>query len=106
MGTASGSTSAPTARPLSAHVIDAAMQEKLNHDKIQLRIENEHYIRKHPEIKHILDYFMTEVLTHQPSNVQEFAAAVLSDPDLRAKVEKHKIQAQQFDETLGHSDKP
>ncbi|KAJ3299150.1 RIIa domain-containing protein 1 [Borealophlyctis nickersoniae] len=78
-------------------VITAVMQEKINADKIQTRIDNEMYLRKHPEIRDILDYFMKEVLVSQPANVQEFASALFGDENLRAKVEKHKSENMEYE---------
>ncbi|KAJ3162368.1 RIIa domain-containing protein 1 [Geranomyces michiganensis] len=93
-------TSKPDARPSSAQIIDDAMQQKLNIDKVQLRVENEHYLRAHPEIRNILDFFMNEVLVQQPQNLQEFAAGLFSDAKLQAKVEQHAIEARQLQDQM------
>ncbi|KAJ3023313.1 RIIa domain-containing protein 1 [Thoreauomyces humboldtii] len=90
-------TSAPPARPESARIIDAAMQQKLNIDRIQIRVENELYLREHPEIRQILDFFVNEVLVQQPEDLQEFAAGLFSDPNLRPKVEKHTSESREFE---------
>ncbi|KAJ3172376.1 RIIa domain-containing protein 1 [Geranomyces variabilis] len=95
-------TSNPTInpRPSSAQIIDDAMQQKLNIDKVQLRVENEHYLRAHPEIRHILDFFVNEVLVQQPGNVQEFAAGLFSDAKLQAKVEQHTVETRHLQEDM------
>ncbi len=36
-----------------------------------MRIENELYLRNHPEIKDILGYFMNQVLLKHPENIIE-----------------------------------
>ncbi|KAJ3032617.1 RIIa domain-containing protein 1 [Rhizophlyctis rosea] len=80
-----------------APLITPAMQQKLNADKISVRIQNELYLRAHPEIQDILSYFMKQVLTQQPADVGEFAASVISDPELRANVEKHKSDCLEYE---------
>ncbi|TPX61366.1 hypothetical protein PhCBS80983_g01164 [Powellomyces hirtus] len=90
----------PNVRPNSAQIIDDAMQQKLNIDRIQIRVENELYLREHPEIRHILDFFVNEVLVHQPENLQEFAAGLFSDPALQPKVEKHTQEVQKLQEDM------
>ncbi|KAI9091160.1 hypothetical protein DFS34DRAFT_653743 [Phlyctochytrium arcticum] len=99
----SASAARTAARPMSAKVIDDTMQQKLNHDKIQLHIENEHYLRKHPEIRHIMDYYLTEVLKNQPENVQEFTTQILSDEQLKQKVDLHLQDSEKYDQTLGRT---
>ncbi|KAJ3187325.1 RIIa domain-containing protein 1 [Gaertneriomyces sp. JEL0708] len=74
------------ARPPSDDVLDDAMQKKLNGDKIQLRVENEQYLRTHPEIKSILSFFMQRVLEDQPNDIHVFAAELFADPELEQKV--------------------
>ncbi|CAM9715430.1 unnamed protein product [Heterosigma akashiwo] len=48
-------------------------QQSLNEAKVQLRIENEEYLRKHPELKQLISHFMSKVLEERPENVNEFA---------------------------------
>ncbi|KAI8997936.1 hypothetical protein BC832DRAFT_566911 [Gaertneriomyces semiglobifer] len=74
------------ARPPSDDVLDDAMQKKLNGDKIQLRVENEQYLRTHPEIKSILSFFMQRVLEDQPNDIHGFAAKLFADSELEQKV--------------------
>ncbi|KAJ3407852.1 hypothetical protein HDV05_005244 [Chytridiales sp. JEL 0842] len=72
--------------------LDPNLQGILRKDMIKTRIENELYIRAHPEIKHILDYFMRQALTTQPANLTDFAAELFSDPYLEEKVNKFKAE--------------
>jgi hypothetical protein len=37
---------------------------KLTNEKISLRIKNEHYLRKHPEISKIISYFMRNLVLY------------------------------------------
>ena len=41
--------------------------------QIRLRIENEKYLRAHPEIKQIIQYFIKETLVTQPEDIEKFA---------------------------------
>ncbi|KAI8591218.1 hypothetical protein BDZ88DRAFT_505533 [Geranomyces variabilis] len=97
---AMNTAAATNPRPPSAQIIDDAMQQKLNIDKVQLRVENEHYLRAHPEIRHILDFFVNEVLVQQPTNLQEFAAGLFSDVKLQAKVEQHTVESRQLQDDM------
>ena len=42
-----------------------------------MRIDNEYYLRNHPEIKTILDYFMHEILVQRPADVLDFATGTV-----------------------------
>ncbi|MBN3317667.1 OTOAN protein, partial [Atractosteus spatula] len=61
-------------------------QAKLRKFKIKTRIENEKYLRSHPEVDLLLSGFLREVFLKRPEDIREFAAA-LSHPsgaDLRS----------------------
>ncbi|KAJ3257721.1 RIIa domain-containing protein 1 [Boothiomyces macroporosus] len=60
--------------------------EKLRQEKIRLRVENELYLRNHPEIKFIIQYFMRHVLIERPQNVEKFAAELLGMEELEGLV--------------------
>ncbi|KAJ3000331.1 RIIa domain-containing protein 1 [Globomyces sp. JEL0801] len=77
-------------------VLSNDTKEKLKSEKIQLRIENELYLRNHPEIKDIISYFVSKVMTQRPDNIQKFAVELLSDLNLKNKVyELHHKEEQQ-----------
>ncbi|KAJ3069359.1 RIIa domain-containing protein 1 [Podochytrium sp. JEL0797] len=71
-------------------VLTEEQQTTLKKDAIQTRIVNEHYLRDHPEIKEILNYFMAQVLLKKPVNVKDFAAELFSDPELANHVTLYK----------------
>ncbi|EGF80033.1 hypothetical protein BATDEDRAFT_25648 [Batrachochytrium dendrobatidis JAM81] len=75
-------------------VLNKEMQTQLDQDKIQLRIENELYIRQHPEIRNIIGYFIQKVLVHRPVNLPEFAVALLANPELKQEVEQFQQETQ------------
>ena len=54
--------------------------------QVELRVDNERYLRKHPELRQLFKHFMAQVLEEKPSNVQEFAARFFTQPDLRDQV--------------------
>lgn len=58
--------------------------------RFNLRIENEKYLREHPEIKDIAKYFCTRVLLEDPEDVFKFAQQVLGDRDLKQKIQESK----------------
>ncbi|KAJ3213474.1 hypothetical protein HDU67_002855 [Dinochytrium kinnereticum] len=78
------------------NAVTSKLQENLKADTIQMRIDNELYLRSHPEIKHILDYTLRQVLEHQPDDVEEFTAAIFADPNLSAKVKEHSAAMQGY----------
>jgi hypothetical protein len=45
------------------------MQQEL----VRTRIENEQYLRKHPEIGRIMRYLMNKIVIEKPANVLEFS---------------------------------
>ncbi|KAJ3291259.1 RIIa domain-containing protein 1 [Rhizoclosmatium sp. JEL0117] len=71
-------------------VLTVEQRNTLKNDATQTRIENEIYLRDHPEIKDILHYFMGQVLLKKPENVKDFAAELFSDPKLAKKVSLNK----------------
>ncbi|KAH3833103.1 RIIa domain-containing protein 1-like [Dreissena polymorpha] len=70
-------------------------QEKLNKYKIKTRIENEKYLREHPEVECLVSGFLQDVLTRRPENIREFAADHFTDPDLPAAIERKLEDRQQ-----------
>lgn len=57
-------------------------QVALNDFKIKTRMENEEYLRSHPEIDILITSFLRELLLRRPGNVREFASAYFTSPDL------------------------
>ncbi|KAI9353321.1 hypothetical protein DFJ73DRAFT_828210 [Zopfochytrium polystomum] len=65
---------------------------RLKLDAIQMRIDNELYLRRHPEIKDIMGYLTSQVLVSRPDNIQDYLMDLMADPDLPAKVAKHRAE--------------
>ncbi|TPX44630.1 hypothetical protein SeMB42_g04248 [Synchytrium endobioticum] len=61
--------------------------KQLKLDAINQRIDNERYLRAHPEVRHIIQYVLHQILLIQPTNVQEFIADLFTDVELRSKVD-------------------
>ncbi|KAJ3232280.1 hypothetical protein HDU81_003069, partial [Chytriomyces hyalinus] len=59
-------------------------------NKIRTRIDNERYLRDHPEIKDILNHVMSQVLQHKPKNLRDLIADVFSDANLAKNVSRTK----------------
>eukprot|EP00514_Thraustochytrium_sp_LLF1b_P009428 CAMPEP_0184557140 /NCGR_PEP_ID=MMETSP0199_2-20130426/41975_1 /TAXON_ID=1112570 /ORGANISM="Thraustochytrium sp., Strain LLF1b" /LENGTH=69 /DNA_ID=CAMNT_0026953983 /DNA_START=205 /DNA_END=411 /DNA_ORIENTATION=+ len=57
-----------------APALTAEQQESLNEKKVQLRMENERYLREHPELSQVLDAFFKKTLMEKPDNIEQFAA--------------------------------
>jgi len=63
-------------------------QARLNEFKVKTRIDNERYLREHPELECLLSKFLREVVRHRPDNVRDFAADFFTSPDLPRMVER------------------
>lgn len=61
-------------------------QAALSTYKIKTRMDNEEYLRGHPEVEILITSFLRELLLRRPSNVSEFAAAYFNSPDLPSSV--------------------
>lgn len=48
--------------------------EKLKNSRLRMKEENEAYLLKHPELRTMLDQFMTAALTSKPADVIKFAS--------------------------------
>jgi len=49
------------------------LQTDLNEKKVQMRMENEKYLREHPEVRQLVSKFLKSVLVEQPSDVKRAA---------------------------------
>ncbi|PRP75915.1 hypothetical protein PROFUN_15368 [Planoprotostelium fungivorum] len=61
-------------------------QVNLNKQKIDIRIENEQYLREHPEVGLLLQKFYEGILIDKPQNTVEYITKWFTRPDLRQKV--------------------
>jgi len=70
-------------------------QKRLNQFKMNTRLENEKYLRGHPEVECLISGFLKNVLVHRPDNVREFAATHFTQQTLPAELEKQMEERQQ-----------
>ena len=66
--------------------LSEAQTEALNKAKVALRLENEKYLRQHPELRGMISLFMAKVLEGKPEDVQQYAAEFFTQEDLEPKV--------------------
>jgi hypothetical protein len=52
----------------------------------KIRLENEDYLRRHPEISMITSVIISEVLKEAPADPISFVADYMTQPNLKAKV--------------------
>mmetsp|Transcript_44915 Transcript_44915/g.100997 ORF Transcript_44915/g.100997 Transcript_44915/m.100997 type:complete len:89 (-) Transcript_44915:142-408(-) len=57
---------------------DPEQQEKLELREEELRQEHTKYLEQHPELRQVLNDFMSSVLLHRPDQVFEFARQYFS----------------------------
>lgn len=55
--------------------------------KVEIRMDDERYLRDHPELKCMIHLFMREVLSEHPANVIQFAGTFFDRDELRDTVE-------------------
>mmetsp|Transcript_26116 Transcript_26116/g.69516 ORF Transcript_26116/g.69516 Transcript_26116/m.69516 type:complete len:81 (-) Transcript_26116:370-612(-) len=67
-------------------VLTTQQQDRLNQAKARMRIENEEYLRQHPELQTFISMFMSKVLDEQPDDVLTFACEFFSNPENEAAV--------------------
>ncbi|KAI9533299.1 hypothetical protein NQZ68_025693 [Dissostichus eleginoides] len=67
---------------LDVGVLTADQQEKLRQFKIKTRINNEKYLRSHPEVEVLIGDFLRDVLLKRPVDIRDFAADHFTNPDL------------------------
>ncbi|XP_033983665.1 RIIa domain-containing protein 1 [Trematomus bernacchii] len=67
---------------LDVGVLTADQQEKLRQFKIKTRINNEKYLRSHPEVEVLIGDFLRDVLLKRPADIRDFAADHFTNPDL------------------------
>ncbi|XP_074538726.1 RIIa domain-containing protein 1 [Halichoeres trimaculatus] len=68
---------------LNVGVLSVEQQEKLREFKIKTRIDNERYLRSHPEVEVLISNFLRDVLLERPVDIHEFAADYFTDPNLQ-----------------------
>ena len=61
-----------------------AQEERLDLIKFQTRIDNERYLRDHPEIDFIIETFMTKILEERPNvDIIKYAAEFFNKTNFR-----------------------
>jgi len=67
-------------------VLTNEQQAILNEEKVNMRAENEKYLREHPELKTMMNEFFVRVLTERPDDIRGFAAQHFSEVQSKKKV--------------------
>ena len=68
---------------------DLLSKQKEQIDKIKFltRIDNEHYLREHPETNFIIESFIMKLLEERPTNIVKYAGELFNKTDFRAEYE-------------------
>ena len=72
-------------------------QASLNRSKVSLRQSSELYLRSHPELKHLVSHFMSQLLLSKPDDTVRFATKYFTDRNLREIIRKDKENPTTFD---------
>ena len=64
-----------------------AQQHEIEKKKLELRMENERYLREHKEISGLLALFVSKILDDRPENILEYAGTFFDSARLRDVVE-------------------
>uniref|UniRef100_A0A1A8P6Z9 Regulatory subunit of type II PKA R-subunit (RIIa) domain containing 1 n=1 Tax=Nothobranchius rachovii TaxID=451742 RepID=A0A1A8P6Z9_9TELE len=59
-------------------------KEKLRQFKIKTRLDNERYLRAHPELGGMIGAFISKLILNKPTNIREFAADHFTTLDAHA----------------------
>eukprot|EP00731_Ephydatia_muelleri_P016256 Em0009g680a len=82
----------PVLEPHDATALTKEQQRTLDEYKIKTRIENELYLRHHPEVSLMLSAFISDVLKTRPPNIKKHAADYFTDPCLSDKVKAEHVR--------------
>jgi hypothetical protein len=64
-------------------ILSRDQQAKIHQLKVQQRIQNEQYLRQHPELKALVSLFMRQLLETKPEKPEMFAAEFFTRPDVK-----------------------
>lgn len=67
-------------------------KNKINRIKFYTRIDNEKYLREHPEIEFIIQQFLVKLLEDQPKNVVSYAGNFFHCTNFREGYDKFLAQ--------------
>ena len=67
-------------------MIFCSYQSLLNQRKVDMRLENEKYLREHSELKLLVSVFMRRLLEEKPTNPVMYASAFFTRPGLKKDV--------------------
>ncbi len=54
--------------------------------QVDLRVENELYLRSHPEVSALVSSFVDSVISTKPDDIPAFAAEFFASPSLASKI--------------------
>lgn len=78
-------------------------QKKVERIQIDTRIDNEKYLREHPEIEFIIQNFLVKLLEDKPDKVINFAGKYFHDTNFRALYEE-SLKEESMQEKPGEED--
>lgn len=59
-----------------------AQNSLLDEKKVKYRVNNEEYLRKHPELQNMISVFLFKVLEEKPKDILNYAGKYFDQPDL------------------------
>ena len=63
-----------------------AQKNEIDKKKLDLRMENERYMRQHKEIGYIIELFVSKILDDRPENILEYGGTFFDSAGLREQV--------------------
>ena len=79
-----------------------AQKNEIEKKKLELRMENERYFRAHPEIKGMLQLFVSKILDDRPENVLEYAGTFFDSASLREIVDQYMTREKETSQQAKH----
>ena len=79
-----------------------AQKNEIEKKKLELRMENERYFRAHPEIKGMLQLFVSKILDDRPENVLEYTGTFFDSASLREIVDQYMTREKETSQQAKH----
>lgn len=71
-----------------------AQVKLLDEKKVEYRVNNETYLRQHPELQNMVSVFLFKVLEEKPKDILNYAGKYFDQPDLACLIE---IESKHYD---------
>jgi len=75
--------------------LSSEQQASLDQKKVDIQIQNEYYLREHPELRYLIKNFYVELLERKPKDITQFAVSYFTRPTTVLKSAVEKMQKEE-----------